>query len=146
MLVQLVCLDRRYQRMNCFNIREIQTILKSKYSPNATDNADVHFSLNDTAVGLRYTIGDLVYIDTYLLTYYKNLIVNSPRYQAIHKFLYTPIGELASVKYVMAKASFLAEILTVMYEDETLDVRHMVMPYEPSFGPSYLISIFVPKT
>jgi heme/copper-type cytochrome/quinol oxidase subunit 1 len=33
MLAQMVCIDRRYQRMNCFNIREIQTLLRSRYHP-----------------------------------------------------------------------------------------------------------------
>jgi len=145
MLVQLVCLDRRYQRMNCFNIREIQTILKSKYSPNTSDNADIHFSLNDTAVGLRYSLSDLTFIDSYLLTFYKNLIVNDPRYKALHRILYAPIGELDSVKYVMSKASFMGEVLTVMYEDKTLDIRPMVMPYETTRGPSYLVSLFIPS-
>jgi len=131
--------------MNCFNIREIQTILKSKYSPNTSDNADIHFSLNDTAVGLRYSLGDLTFIDSYLLTFYKNLIVNYPRYKALHRVLYAPIGELDSVKYVMSKASFMGEVLTVMYEDKTLDVRPMVMPYETTRGPSYLVSLFIPS-
>jgi hypothetical protein len=31
MLCQLVCVDRKYQRMNCFNIRELQGILKRKF-------------------------------------------------------------------------------------------------------------------
>jgi len=31
MLCQLVCVDRRYQRMNCFNIRELQGNLKRKF-------------------------------------------------------------------------------------------------------------------
>ena len=31
MLCQLVCLDRRYQRMNCFNIREVQALLKGRF-------------------------------------------------------------------------------------------------------------------
>lgn len=30
MLSQLVCLDRRYSRMNCFNIREVESLLKTK--------------------------------------------------------------------------------------------------------------------
>lgn len=30
-LCQLVCVDRRYQRMNCFNIKEAQTLLKQKF-------------------------------------------------------------------------------------------------------------------
>lgn len=145
MLVQLVCLDRRYQRMNCFNIREIQTILKSKYSPNATDNADVRFSLNDTAIGLRYSLNDLVHIDTYLLTFYKNLIVSDPRYQVMHKTLYSPIGDLESVKYVMAKASLAAEVLTMMYEDKSLEVSSATISHELSASPSYLTTLLVPS-
>ena len=31
MLMQLVCVDRRYQRMNCFNVRELQGNLKRKF-------------------------------------------------------------------------------------------------------------------
>ena len=31
MLCQLICADRRYQRMNCFNIRELQGILKRRF-------------------------------------------------------------------------------------------------------------------
>ena len=82
MLVQLVCLDRRYQNMNCYNIREIQTILKSKYSPITADAADVHFGLEDTAVGTRYFLSSLEFIDTSLFSFYKSALVNSPRYRA----------------------------------------------------------------
>jgi len=82
MLAQLVCLDRRYQRMNCYNIREIQTILKSKHSPNATKEADFHTNLEETAVSLRYTLGTLENLDFSTLIYYKNAILNSARYRA----------------------------------------------------------------
>jgi hypothetical protein len=43
MLVQLVCLDRRYQRMNCYNIRESQTQswVGSKKFPNAPNNKGI---------------------------------------------------------------------------------------------------------
>ena len=30
-LCQLVCIDRRYQRMNCFNIRELQGLLRNRF-------------------------------------------------------------------------------------------------------------------
>jgi hypothetical protein len=85
MLVQLVCLDRRYQRMNCYNIREIQTILKSKYSPNVSESADVRFNLNDTAIGLRYSLGGPDFLDPAIFTYYRNAITNHPRYRAVHE-------------------------------------------------------------
>jgi hypothetical protein len=74
MLVQLVCLDRRYQRMNCYNIREIQTILKSQYAPNFDDTANVNFLLNETALGLRYKLMGLTSIDSSMLNYYRNSI------------------------------------------------------------------------
>jgi hypothetical protein len=74
MLVQLVCLDRRYQRMNCYNIREIQTILKSQYAPNLDDTASVNFLLNETALGLRYKLTGLTSIDSSMLNYYRNSI------------------------------------------------------------------------
>lgn len=30
-LCQLVCIDRRYQRMNCFNVRELQSLVRNKF-------------------------------------------------------------------------------------------------------------------
>ena len=72
MLVQLVCLDRRYQRMNCYNIREIQTLLKSQYAPNSNDAGNVHFLLNETILGLRYKLMSLTSVDSAMLNYYRN--------------------------------------------------------------------------
>lgn len=54
MLCQLVCVDRRYQRMNCFNIREIQSILKRKFFTDLINNHDHHTLLNKTTMGLRF--------------------------------------------------------------------------------------------
>jgi hypothetical protein len=86
MLVQLVCLDRRYQRMNCYNIREIQTVLKSKYSPNVFEFDEVRFNLHDTAVGLRYNLGGSDLLGPTLFMYYRNTVTTHPRYRAVHQF------------------------------------------------------------
>jgi hypothetical protein len=53
MLCQLVCVDRRYQRMNCFNIRELQGILKRKFFPDLI-NINDHKFLDSSIIGLRY--------------------------------------------------------------------------------------------
>lgn len=111
MLVQLVCLDRRYQRMNCYNIREIQSLLKSKHSPNVSDNTDVHLSLDDTTLGLRYQIGGLSFIDVSMLTYYYNALLTSSRYRAIHAFMNKPIAEFDVVKKFMGRLSFMFNVL-----------------------------------
>lgn len=123
MLVQLVCLDRRYQRMNCYNIREIQTILKSKYSPNTSEGSDVRFGLSDTTLGLRFSIADLSFLDPAMFTYYKNALTENPTYRAVYEFLHKPIGDFEVVKLFMSKASFMFSLLKIMYEDESIDVR-----------------------
>jgi len=54
MLCQLVCVDRRYQRMNCFNIRELQGILKRKFFPDLINNSDHHLLMESSMIGLRF--------------------------------------------------------------------------------------------
>ena len=138
MLVQLVCLDRRYQRMNCYNIREIQTILKSKYSPNTSDAADVRFNLNDTVLGVRYSASELNFLDPAMFVYYKNALLQNPTYRAFHNFIHKPIVEFDSVKYFMSKTSLMFSVLKVMYEDETFDVRYMFANSQSTFFTTLL--------
>jgi hypothetical protein len=59
MLAQMICIDRRYQRMNCFNIREIQTLLRSRYHPDRWDVNEHHTFLHETALGLRLKLLNL---------------------------------------------------------------------------------------
>jgi hypothetical protein len=54
MLCQLVCVDRRYQRMNCFNIREIQGILKRKFFTDLVNTSDNHTAMDSTMIGMRH--------------------------------------------------------------------------------------------
>jgi len=54
MLCQLVCTDRRYQRMNCFNIRELQGILKRRFFTDLINSSDYREVLDSSMIGLRY--------------------------------------------------------------------------------------------
>lgn len=54
MLAQLVCTDRRYARMNCFNIRELQTILKTKFFTDLVSSHDHRAVLSNSMIGLRF--------------------------------------------------------------------------------------------
>jgi hypothetical protein len=54
MLCQLVCVDRRYQRMNCFNIRELQGILKRKFFTDLVNTSDSHKAIENTLVNMRH--------------------------------------------------------------------------------------------
>lgn len=146
MLVQLVCLDRRYQRMNCYNIREIQTILKSKYSPATSDSADAHFNLGDTAVGLRYQIGGIDFIDPAIFTFYKNSILNNTHYRSVHEFLHKPVVEFETVKLFMSNCSLMFNVLKVMYSDSNTDLRHalMVSSFDNPSATDSIVSALLP--
>jgi hypothetical protein len=54
MLCQLVCVDRRYQRMNCFNIRELQGILKRKFFTDLVNTSDSHTATESTLINMRH--------------------------------------------------------------------------------------------
>jgi heme/copper-type cytochrome/quinol oxidase subunit 1 len=54
MLCQLVCVDRRYQRMNCFNIREVQSLLKRKFFVDLINTKDYHTFTNEIALSTRF--------------------------------------------------------------------------------------------
>jgi heme/copper-type cytochrome/quinol oxidase subunit 1 len=54
MLCQLVCVDRRYQRMNCFNIRELQGILKRKFFTDLVNTSDSHKATESTLINMRH--------------------------------------------------------------------------------------------
>jgi hypothetical protein len=63
MLFQLVCTDRRYARMNCFNIRELQGILKRKFFVDLMDSHDYRDLLKDSMISLRYKLNPNINLD-----------------------------------------------------------------------------------
>jgi hypothetical protein len=63
MLFQLVCTDRRYARMNCFNIRELQGILKRKFFVDLLDSHDYRVLLKESMINLRYKLNPNINLD-----------------------------------------------------------------------------------
>lgn len=54
MLCQLVCVDRRYQRMNAFNIRELQGILKRRFFNDLVNTTDHRQFMSQTLISMRF--------------------------------------------------------------------------------------------
>ena len=65
MLCQLVCLDRRYQRMNCFSAREMQALLKTRFYPDPSEGSEFRSFLTEILVGIRFVSNDLSTIDSH---------------------------------------------------------------------------------
>ena len=70
MLAQLVCIDRRYQRMNCFNIREVQSLLKKRFFNDLINNKDFHEFTNYSMIGLRFKTNNLNSLNTNSFLFY----------------------------------------------------------------------------
>jgi hypothetical protein len=70
MLCQLVCTDRRYARMNCFNIRELQGILKRKFFTDLVNTHEHRNLMDKTMIGLRYKSNANSSLDNDMLSFY----------------------------------------------------------------------------
>merc|ERR1712078_629840 len=70
MLCQLVCVDRRYQRMNCFNIRELQGNLKRRFFADLVNVNDHREFLDSTMIGLRFKTNNEMNIYHDALSFY----------------------------------------------------------------------------
>lgn len=68
MLAQLVCLDRRYQRMNCFNMRELQALLKEKYYSELVNNYDIRAQIFNS-INLRHKLSSLTSLENNVLLF-----------------------------------------------------------------------------
>jgi hypothetical protein len=70
MLCQLVCVDRRYQRMNCFNIRELQGILKRRFFTDLVNTSDHREVLESSMIGLRFKTNNELSLDSDTLSFH----------------------------------------------------------------------------
>lgn len=70
MLFQLVCTDRRYSRMNCFNIREIQGNLKRRFFTDLINSHEHRELLSSSMLGLRYKLNSSQSLDLDITTFF----------------------------------------------------------------------------
>ena len=96
MLCQLVCTDRRYQRMNCFNIRELQGILKRKFFTDLVNSSDYRDVLDSSMIGLRYKANNTFNLNHDSLSFYNFGTTSSNKFRS---------SELVN-NYTASKSSF----------------------------------------
>jgi hypothetical protein len=64
--------------MNCFNIREVQTLLRSKYHPSFLDVLEHHQLLEHTVIGLRFKLFGLDAINSNMSLVFEHSISKTP--------------------------------------------------------------------
>ena len=86
MLCQLVCIDRRYQRMNCFNIRELQGILKRRFFTDLVNSNNHRDFLNNSIVSVRFKLNNSLNLDPDIFTFYNFGLLNTTKVKSVSSF------------------------------------------------------------
>lgn len=139
MLMQLVCVDRRYQRMNCFNIRELQGNLKRKFFTDLVNSNDHRDFLNQSILGMRFKNNNNLAITPDMEAFYNFGTTSSPKVKA---FDFTNNYTTLNSYYVYAISKFTNNSLTellyistnilsnaVFYLKSVLELLTSVTPY-----------------
>ena len=121
MLCQLVCVDRRYQRMNCFNIRELQGNLKRKFFSDLVNSNDHRELLNNTMIGLRFKTNNLMSLNSDVFSFYQYGTDNNVKSRNVN-FLnsYLTFEEKTSPVYNLVNVLFNNSINNMLIERLTL--------------------------
>jgi hypothetical protein len=106
MLMQLVCVDRRYQRMNCFNVRELQGNLKRKFFTDLVNSNDHRDFLNQSILGMRFKTNNNLAITSDMEAFYNfgtTTTSKSKSFEFVNN--YTEFNTFLS-KFIMGIANF----------------------------------------
>jgi len=134
MLCQLVCLDRRYQRMNCFNIREIQAILKGRFFHDLVNSEDHRNFLDKTSIGIRFKTNNNDAIHPNMLLMFRYGATSSPQ-SKLQVFSNTVTEEGLNREFFAANSFMLSTVdaVQVMLNSSTIT--------RPSLGGSLRSSL-----
>jgi len=115
MLMQLVCVDRRYQRMNCFNIRELQGILKRRFFTDMVNSSDHRDLTSSSMIGARFKGNNNFNLDPDVLSFYRVGTTLSPksRLADMHSY-YEGTSYLSSPKSSYSLAEYFTSTLSAL--------------------------------
>jgi hypothetical protein len=65
--------------MNCFNVRELQALLKNRFFNELVSSKDHHSFLEQTAIGLRFKLNELEAIHSNIVLMYQYGITSEPQ-------------------------------------------------------------------
>lgn len=115
MLMQLVCVDRRYQRMNCFNIRELQGILKRRFFTDMVNSSDHRELASSSMIGARFKGNNNFNLDPDILSFHKVGTTLSPksRLADTHSY-YGSVGQTNSISGNHSYAEYFIHTLAAL--------------------------------
>jgi hypothetical protein len=136
MLCQLVCVDRRYQRMNAFNIRELQGILKRKFFTDLVTEHSAHDLLRQTLIGVRFKNNQNLNINPDMSLAYKFGTTSTPKaknltFQNIYEYVYDSTTVFSNDKLYFSY---------VIEQMNNLTLKNLVTTF--TYGLNNLVTLF----
>jgi hypothetical protein len=148
MLCHLVCTDRRYARMNCFNIRELQSILKRKFFTDLVNTHDHRDLLEQSMIGLRYKTNNSLNLNSDVLSFY-NFGISTNNLNKILLFTNssysTKIDRLKNYDYYLinffsSKSNFNLFLPFSFYVTTLCEYFSLILSFNIFFSPFFTIN------
>lgn len=128
MLLHIVCVDRRYQRMNIFSMRELESVLKRRYFKDLINTNDHRELLDNSMIGLRYKTNSTLNTESNIHLFYnygttispksKSQLFNNPsnsnlniNYNYIQYYLNLPFMDILSLNNITVSLNFIKNTL-----------------------------------
>jgi len=118
MLCQLICIDRRYQRLNCFNMRQLETILRRQFFTDFLSTGDHRSLMTNTMIGLRFKLNQQQSIQPDQFSFYRFGLTNYDNRRAT---FFEPRGVSTSNSSSTVKSFFFFCIDSYLFSNELLD-------------------------
>ena len=140
MLFQLVCVDRRYQRLNCFNMRQLDTVLRRQFFTDFFSTGDHKQLMGDTLLGLRFKLNQLenTHPDSYSFFNYGTTSNTSTKYtplyiDRLYDFVRLPVltkytFNLEFVYNFLREVNFPSLTLLNLYNSLNYSVANLLLP------------------
>jgi hypothetical protein len=73
--------------MNCFNIREVEALLKTRFFPDLVNSQDYRVLLNNSMIGLRFKTNDLNSINPNMLLFHQYGLTKNSSNRFLNNFV-----------------------------------------------------------
>lgn len=126
-LAQLVCVDRRYQRMNCFNIRELQSLLRKRFFFELLNENQYNTVLNQTSLSERFfNNNEYINKNTNLIFNFYNLYINTVKMTTLQTSSYQ---YNKAVKQTSSILNFINKFLFILWENLKFFIKTLINTY-----------------
>jgi hypothetical protein len=149
MLCHLVCTDRRYARMNCFNIRELQSVLKRKFFTDLINTHDHRDLLEQSMIGLRYKTNNNFNLNPDVLSFYNfgltttnlNKTLMFTNLNSLPSNLYLSNYNYFFINLINSKNNLFSLFTPLLYINTICEYLYFISSF--SFLPSSLFSLTI---